>query len=374
LESPGLNIMYGDKDGHIAWWAAARLIERRKGMFTKRFLIGDTGEDDPIRFLDFSENPQQEDPEAGYVYSANNQPDSSARSGFYPGYYVPENRAKHIVEQLSSRSDWDIELMKKLITNGTSSIYSATAKELMEILGTREPLQLKTEVANRLSSWGGVHGIESVGAVIFYKWIYLILEFALKDEMGSALFNDYMNTHIMKTSYPVFLKNEDSKWWDNSLTRKKEKRIDVICAAWHRTIEELSDQFGKDPIKWTWKRVHTLEHIHPIGRKKPFNLFFNVGETEIAGGNEVINNTGFWMDSSGTYPVKFGPAMRRIVDFENPEKSLSILPTGQSGYFFAPHYQDQAELYNNNLFRPQLMNKQEIIKKSSPPLILKPAN
>jgi penicillin amidase len=80
------------------------------------------------------------------------------------------------------------------------------------------------------------------------------------------------------------------------------------------------------------------------------------------------------MDSTGTYPVKFGPAMRRIIDFENPEKSLSILPTGQSGYFFAPHYKDQAELYNNNLFRPQLMNKQEIIMKSTPPFILKPAN
>lgn len=64
--------------------------------------------------------------------------------------------------------------------------------------------------------------------------------------------------------------------------------------------------------------------------------------------------------------------MRRIIDFSNTETSFSVLPTGQSGYFMAPHYNDQFELFNANKFRNQLMNKQEIIKQAGKPLILEP--
>ena len=43
--------------------------------------------------------------------------------------------------------------------------------------------------------------------------------------------------------------------------------------------------------------------------------------------------------------------MRRIVDFSNLNESKIIIPTGQSGLPNSPHYQDQAALYNNGLYR-----------------------
>ena len=65
--------------------------------------------------------------------------------------------------------------------------------------------------------------------------------------------------------------------------------------------------------------------------------------------------------------------MRRIIDFDDIEHSYSVLPTGQSGYFMAPHYSDQAELYNSNGFRMQLMDKKQIQQQAGKPLILNPA-
>jgi len=112
--------------------------------------------------------------------------------------------------------------------------------------------------------------------------------------------------------------------------------------------------------------------VHPIGRKKPFNLFFYVGPETVPGGNEVLNNMGYNLDSSGTYHVRFGPAMRRIIDFSDTDHSQSILPTGQSGYFMADHYKDQAQLFNNNAFRQQLMERKEIERQAGKALILKP--
>ena len=371
IDAPGLNVMYGDKDGNIAWWASAKLVKRRAGIQSKKFLNGASGQDEPLGWYPFEKNPHAENPSSGYVYSANGQPDSISLGILYPGYYVPENRALEIVNQLQSKNNWDVDEIKKLITNSKSTVYEKFSKKLLEMLGTIDPEELKTEAANRLSSWEGEHGLESVGAVIYYRWIYYILKLAMEDDLGKPLFNSFMNTHFMKTAYPDFINTYESAWWEDKTTDKHENRTMIIKDAWYRMKRELSNEFGKEVIGWKWKRVHKLEHVHPIGRKKPFNLIFNVGPNAITGGNEVINNTGFNLDSSGMSDVKFGPAMRRIIDFADIDHSYSILPTGQSGYFMAPHYSDQSELYNSNGFRMQLMDKKMIEQQAGKPLKLK---
>lgn len=371
IDAPGLNVMYGDNDGNIAWWASGKLLKRRPGLQSKRFLNGANGQDEPLGWYPFESNPHAENPSSGYVYSANAQPDSVSLGMFYPGYYVPENRAVEIVNNLEAKGDWNVEEMKKLITNGKSSTYEKFAKQLLQILGTIDEQELRTETANRLSSWEGEHGLESIGSVIYYRWVYYILKGAMEDELGTTLFNNFMNTHFMKTAYPRLISTYSSIWWNNVQTDIEEIRAVIVKEAWFKMKAELTNQFGKEENGWKWKKVHTLEHVHAIGRRKPFNYFFNVGPFEMYGGNEVINNTGFNLDSSGNNVVKFGPAMRRIIDFADIEHSYSILPTGQSGYFMAPHYSDQAELYNNNSFRMQLMDKKLILQQAGNPLLLK---
>jgi penicillin amidase len=371
IDAPGLNVMYGDKDGHIAWWAAAKLVKRPAGINPKRFLNGASGEDEPLGWLDFTENPQSEDPESGFVYSANNQPDSIS-VGYYPGYYVPGNRASTITKTLSSKDEFSIDDMKRLMTDSKSTADLELCRELLKTLGSFDPQALKTEEANRLSAWEGDYGLESPGALIMSRWVYNILAAMMVNKIGKPLFKQYMNSHFMKKSYPGLIGRFESVWWDDWGTRQKEFKALIVKKAWHLTISELRSQWGKDQNKWKWGKAHTLEHVHPIGRKKPFNLFFNVGPETVPGGNEVLNNMGYNLDSSGTYHVRFGPAMRRIIDFSDTDHSQSILPTGQSGYFMADHYKDQAQLFNNNGFRQQLMERKEIERQAGKALILKP--
>jgi penicillin amidase len=372
IHAPGLSIVYGDKDGHIAWWAAAKLVQRPAGQFSKRFLDGSVGTDDPLGYFTFDENPKSEDPASGFVYSANNQPDSCA-VGFYPGYYVPEDRALSIEKRLREKSDWDVESSKQLVVLGKSDVYAETAHMLLDVLKQLNSDALSTEQANRLSSWEGEHGLESVGPVIYYRWVYNILHEALADQMGEANFKSFMNTHAMKTAYPSFLRSSESIWWENPFTREKEIRPVIVNRAWKKTIDDLNALLGKDVSAWRWSSLHTLEHKHPLGKQVPFDWFMNVGPEAVPGGNEVINNTGFEIDSSGRYEVTFGPSMRRIVDFSDLSKSYSVLPTGQSGYFMAPHYSDQFKLFNSNTFRPQLLvDKNQIKSQSKAPLILEP--
>ncbi len=88
--------------------------------------------------------------------------------------------------------------------------------------------------------------------------------------------------------------------------------------------------------------------------------YFNVGPFKTIGGNEVINNQIFNLDSTGVYKITAGPSTRRIVDFSDVENSLGILPTGQSGNVFSPHYDDQAQKYVDGEFVKMKLNQKEI--------------
>ena len=87
LDDPGLNVMFGDSEGNIAWWASAKLFRRPDHVQSKMVLDGASGLDERGEYLSFDYNPKSENPTSGFVYSANNQPDTM--NGFYvSGYFL----------------------------------------------------------------------------------------------------------------------------------------------------------------------------------------------------------------------------------------------------------------------------------------------
>ncbi len=73
---------------------------------------------------------------------------------------------------------------------------------------------------------------------------------------------------------------------------------------------------------WTWDKVHTLEHPHPIGQVEALRSFFNVGPFPVNGTREVINNMYFPYGTTGYYETSSGPSTRRVIDFSDVENSL----------------------------------------------------
>ena len=150
-------------------------------------------------------------------------------------------------------------------------------------------------------------------------------------------------------------------WWDNVGTSEtKETRADIVLRSFEDAWASLEADLGTDTSKWTWDRLHVLEHGHPIGQVPSLRDFFNVGPFPIHGTREVINNLAFPYSDDVQYKVNAGPSTRRIIDFSDIENSMSILPTGQSGNPLSEHYDDQAEMYVNGQFRKMMMNKKEI--------------
>jgi len=371
VAAPGLNVMYGDAKGNVAWWATGKLYKHNKGVNSHLILDGSTGKDDIVEYLDFSKNPSSENPKWGYVYSANNQPE--AVDGYlYPGYYLPEDRAKRISGLMDAKSDWDKETISKMIYDNTSDVAVETVHHLISNIDVNSISAAEKEAVQVLQSWKGTNNLEDIAPTIYNKWVYLYLKHTFEDEMGEDNFNLFLGISLGKQVIANQIKNENSVWWDNIKTKNvKETRKDIVTKAFHETVAALQKQLGNKITDWKWGEVHTVEHEHPLGKVAALRGLFNVGPFASPGSNEVINNLFFGLTNEGKYYVKGGPSTRRIVDFSDIENSFSILPTGQSGNPFSKHYKDQAVLYNEGKFRKMKLNKDEIIKTSTK-LVFKP--
>ena len=373
IHAPGLNIMYGDAEGNIAWWATAQLYQMPDSTNTKFFLDGSSGKQELLRYLDFSENPHAINPPYNYVYSANNQPDS-INGRLYPGYYLPENRAKRIVDLLEPKNNWDKQSVSEMILDVTSAVNPAIIANLAKNVDLKQLGDKQIKMLGILNSWDGNYPVESIEATVFHRWIYFFLKNTFKDELGEDRFKQFLSTHFHKRVIAPMAAKEKSVWWDDVRTKDTvETQNTIVHISFVDAFKSLEKDFGKDSSKWTWNKVHTLEHRHSIGKVAIFRSFFNVGPFPVSGTREVINNLAFPYDKTGLYKVTSGPSTRRIIDFSDIENSISISPTGQSGNPFSTHYKDQAEMYINGEFRKMLLNKEEIIAKSKDVLILKPA-
>ena len=365
IHAPGLNVMYGDAKGNVAWWATGKLYKHTNGVNTNFILNGSNGEDDNLEYLDFSKNPSAVNPDWNYVYSANNQPE--AIDGFlYPGYYLPEDRAKRILQLLDAKSDWDKNAVGEMINDNTSAMAPEMVKKMISNLNVKSLSPLENEAILLLKSWKGSNNLNDVAPTIYNKWIYLYLKNTFQDELGDEKFKQFLGTHLMKQIVTRQINNEMSSWWDNVLTKnKKETRNEIVSKSFKDAIMLLEKQLGSSISEWKWRRVHTVEYQHPIGKVALLRPFFNAGTFEVSGSNEVINNQFFDFAEDGAYKVKGGPSSRRVIDFSDIENSFGILPTGQSGNPFSKHYNDQAELYNAGKFRKMKLNKKDIIQSST---------
>ena len=361
ITAPGLNIIYGDAQNNIAWYAAAKIVKRRSDLNPNLILDG-SGPDDWLGYYDFSENPQSENPSRGVVLSANNAP-STDSVPFFKGYYAPVDRLIRINQLLHSKKIFNIRDMQKMNTDNINPIAEKNTQVLL--LGLLAVSKLKSQIHQRaaeiLDQWNGSHDLTDIAPVIYYKWLYHILENTFADELGENDFHAFLKTHALKCSINTFIQQDTSIWWDNVATPSViETKAQILSRSYDSTIVELIKQLGPDPSQWLWKKVHKMKIEHIVGKQKPFDQLFNIGPYPDAGGVETVNNQGFDLNSQGEYYVNLAPALRRTLDFATPETGYNISPSGQSGNFMSRNYNNQSKLYLNGNVRKEMMNKKEI--------------
>ncbi len=367
----GLNIVYGDTEDNIAWWGTGKIPERPKHVNPSLILDGASGNNEVLGFYPTEKNPKSINPKNGFVHTANNAP-PRVDGVFYPGYYYPGIRANRIETLFESEELWDVEAMKSIQNdNFGERDYFIVQRVLLPLLNSTNKSETYTKSIEELKNWDGNTDINSTGAVIYNQFLYFALEGLAKDEMGENDFEKFANSLLLKSNIDRIFNDPTSIWWDNINTAEiKEERNNILIDAFEKSIAALEIQLGTDVDSWKWGEIHTLTHVHPIGRKAPFDKIFNVGPFPKSGSNEVVDKEAFDYNADGIYPVKSGPAMRLLMDFAQTDEALTIIPTGQSGNIMSPHYSDQAKMFVNGEYRTIYLNAGKF--KSNAVLTLKP--
>ncbi|WP_416759491.1 penicillin acylase family protein [Roseateles sp. So40a] len=367
IHAPGLNVVWANASGDIAWWAAARLPQRPEGVNPSFVLDGSTGEADKLGFLPFSANPHEENPARGYIVSANFQPPGEVP---VPGYYNLAERGRRLDGLLNQGKRWDIQNSQALQLDVQTDYGPRVLQPIIPLLRGAASAE-EQPLVEALVRWNGAYKADAVAPVLFQQFVAELLRATMKDELGEAQFENLRRTRALDHALPRLIADSDSPWWDDRSTPQRETQADMVRRAWKATIAHLQATLGADSAKWRWDAVHTLTHEHPLGKQKPLDKLFNVGPFPVAGGHEVPNNFA-QRNGSGPWPVVYGPSTRRLIDFAKPQEALGVNPVGQSGVWPDAHYGDQAPLLAKGQYRREWLNEADVQAHSRGLLVLKP--
>lgn len=362
IHAPGLNIMHGDSEGNIAWWAAAKLPIRRVGADSKSIQDGSLAENEILGWYDFSKNPSTINPESGYVFSTNNSPEE-VDGIHYPGYYYGGNtRAASIIKTMTSgKSDWTLEDVQQLQLSTDSPVYNSNCKMMVEHISGKNSFEgVYAECFNKMLHWKGTHESHEIEPTIYYRWMHAAIKGIFKDELGDQKYLTFRGTIVCENTFPMILANSNSPWWDNVNEDESQSASEILTSAFYEAVDEISSARGSDFSNWQYGKLHHLTHEHAMGKVELLAKLFNVGPYELPSAKDALCKYEFKLKDTVDFEVFSGPAMRVSVDFGDVNASESVLPTGQSGNVFSPYFNNQADLYHSGKFRLQRMDFDEI--------------
>jgi len=368
IHAPGLNVVWANAEGDIAWWAAAKLPIRPKGVNPTFILDAAKGEADKLGFYPFKDNPQEENPARGSIVSANHQPKGAIAVA---GYYNPSARARRLTQALQAPGiAWDSASAQALQLDTQTDYASNFIGALLPILDPLVSDPQERTLLDALRRWDGKYALDSMAPTLFSQMLFELARAAMADELGPVQFKAMLRTRALDEALVRLLADANSPWWDVRGTPAVETRADTVKAAWMASLVHLKNTYGPDTQQWIWGKTHTLTHNHPLGQQKPLDKVFSVGPLPVPGGREVPNNM------SGTigpapWAVAYGPSTRRVIDFANPNLAVGINPVGQSGVLFDAHYADQAQAFARGQYVRQHLSEADVVAHTRSTLLLR---
>ena len=93
----------------------------------------------------------------------------------------------------------------------------------------------------------------------------------------------------------------------------------MALEALEQALDGLEERFGRDPARWRWGRVHSVEFTHPFGQANPlFRRIFNRC-VEAGGASETVTQNGYLAD--GAVQGRVGA---RVPDAGRPRRPAAL--------------------------------------------------
>ncbi len=325
-ESPGLNLVCADRQGHIRWQVVGVPPERGAGAGR----LPSPGWDERWEwrgFAPFAANPATQDPAAGFVATANHDPfaEGDAPGPGFAGEFAGPWRVRTIRRALAARSDWDVEACVRLQLDEGNGQAVAMLELLRPMLAA-----LGTEPARRLLGWDGAMSAGSREALL---WAEFLRELGKRVGGDEAERSGLARTPIGGAELLRLLAGGlDPCWWDDAATEAVESAREIVAASLATAAARAGDA--------TWGERHQVTFRHALGRVPVLGGVFNRGPRGVGGASQTVSAT--WHPAQGEgFPVTGLPSLRFVADLDDWDRSVFTLPLGQSGHVFSPHADDQ---------------------------------
>ena len=354
IDSMYLNLVYADA-AHIGWQTTGRVPRRMRGTGQLPSPGWDGRYEWRLPYLPFAEQPHSIDPARGFVLTANNRTVPANARIQMSHSWTPGARAARVRELLLSRDRVDRTFVQEMQFDRVSLIARSIAERLTSdamraTLSGGSSEQDREALSAALSLLEGFTG-QMDGSIpaaalmgLFYQHFTRLTFFDdpifQEDEMQAAFFAAQGG---YGAAVDHLLVRQTSPFFDDVTTAERvENKTDIVRAALLTAYRECLDRWGPNAASYDWGALHPYEYKHTFGRSV-LALLFNRGPYSGGGDRHTINAAGFSWGQD--FRMTFVPAMRLVVDFSEPDPATLIIPAGQSGNAFSPHYDDMIPLF-----------------------------
>lgn len=366
------NMVYADTTGTIGWQLAGEAPRRKlgRGALPLPAWNPSVGWEDDL--LPYDQLPYLENPPEGYLATANTRPNPEGQGPDLGEDFLDTYRLQAIQAALAGRSDWTVAETLRLQTDQRTLAWP----EMRDvILALPADTPRRTVALQLLRDWDGVLGIDSAAASVYEV---LLFELALRVTKAKAP-HSWM-TALGQSAVPLVTCNFFAFRRAGHLARHlREQPAGWFAHGWpaemadalEEAVARIEAHAGPDPRNWGWGRLRPLVLAHPLGRNGLLASIFNLGPFPHGGDCNTINQ-------AAAVPWQpFAPAInlasvRIVIDVGAWSNSRFVIPAGQSGNPYSPHYADQLDIWRRGEGLPIPWTPEEIAAATCATLTLEP--
>jgi penicillin G amidase len=309
-----------------------------------------------------ADNPRFLDPEGGIVGATNNKIVDAAfpnHIGFDWGDSQRVRRWTRLMEEREVHSRESF-IAAQLDTNATDArtILPLIGKDLWftgEAAPDGTPERLRQRALELLAAWDGDMNEHLPEPLIYAAWAQALQARLIRDELGPL-------SDAFARVEPLFVERVyrdiegAGHWCDVLQSAPVETCTDIARMALDDALLDLTERYGGKIESWRWGDAHEATQDHPALGRAPFLKWVVNLRQSTSGGDHTLMRGMTGGDPAAPWLNVNGPVYRGVYDFADPDSSVFIISTGQSGHPLSRHYDDLSELWRRGEYIPMSLD------------------
>jgi penicillin amidase len=217
------------------------------------------------------------------------------------------------------------------------------------------PERQRQRALSLLADWNGEMNEHLPEPLIYTAWVRALQDRLIRDDLG-PLADRF--THVEPLFIERVFRDVDGAgtWCDVIQSAPVESCSDMARLALDDALLWIDEAYGLSLESLQWGEAHEALHVHPVLGGVPFlRHFVNIRQPTSGGDQTLMRGL-----SAGTPDRPFanvhGAGYRGVYDFADPDSSVFVTATGQSGHFLSRYYDDLGELWRRGEYIPMSLD------------------